>query len=388
MERLNTIISNFSATYSLLEIILGGVIIISFIIQISLYLGLYRRIAKFSLMKRKPIREEEPAISIVVPLFAEDYGYLDNGLTKLLTQSYSKFEVVLVYVGKSNDFFTDIKSLTRLYPHLSPIHIDYSTRYPLTTKTALNVGIKGAKYDFIVTTTSQSTPSSERWLSFLAKGFLYGDITLGYSGLQHQRGFRNFIFREYQFNEAVNWISAAIRRRPYAASRNAFGFKKSIYFDVRGFNHLGMNVGENDLFLQKIATRDNVSVVLSPRATTTERIWGGWGWWWNRIKLLNSTHRHYPRWAMAATTSELVFRAIFFASVIAAIVLLPSIFKAVALTLFAIRFILVQLVVTRNARRLGEVGLVIPHFFYDIIEPILRFVIALATSRSNKKRWS
>ena len=172
MERLNTIISNFSATYSLLEIILGGVIILSFIIQISLYLGLYRRIAKFRLMKRKPIRTEEPAISIVVPLFAEDYSYLDNGLTKLLTQNYSKFEVVLVYVGKSNDFFTDIKSLTRLYPNLSPIQIDYSPRYPVSTKIALNVGIKGAKYDFIVTTTSQSTPASERWLSFLAKGFL------------------------------------------------------------------------------------------------------------------------------------------------------------------------------------------------------------------------
>ena len=388
MERINSIINNFSATYSLFEIILGGVIIILFIIQISLYLGLYRRIAKFSLMKRKPIREEEPAISIVVPLFAEDYNYLDNDLTRLLTQDYSKFEVILVYVGKSNDFFTDIKSLTRLYPNLSPVQIDYSPRYPVSTKIALNVGIKSAKYDFIVTTTVQSAPASERWLSLLAKGFLYGDITLGYSGLQQQRGFRNFIFREYQFNEAINWISSAIRRRPYSSSRNAIGFKKSLYFDVRGYKHLNMNVGENDLFLQQIATRDNVSVVLSPRATTTERIWGGWGWWWNRVKSLHATHRYYPKWATAATTSELLFRALFFASVIAAIVLLPTAFKALALTLFVIRFILVQVVVTRNARRLGEVGLIIPHFFYDIIEPALRFFVALATDRSYKKRWS
>ena len=388
MERINNIIHNFSASYTTLEIILGGAIIILFIVQISLYLGLYRRIAKFRLVKRTPIREEEPAISVVVPLFAEDYHYLDNALTTLLTQDYSKFEVIVVYVGKSNDFFTDIKSLQRLYPHLSPVQIDYSPRYPVSTKIALNVGIKSAKYDFIVTTTPDSTPSSKRWLSLLAKGFLYGDITLGYSGLQCQRGFRNFIFREYQFNEATNWISAAIRRRAYSASRNAFGFKKSLYFDVRGFNHLDMNAGENDLFLQQIATRDNVSIVLAPRATTTERIWGGWSWWWNRIKTQQATHRHYPKWTMAATTSELLFRALFFASAIAAIVLLPSIFKAVALTLLIIRFILIQVVVTRNARRLGEVGLVVPHFFYDIIEPILRLFVALATKRSNKKRWS
>lgn len=373
--------------YGSFGIALGALILVLFIVQISLHLGLFGRVASFRLMNREQIREKEPAVSVVVPLFAEDSDYLDNTLTALLTQDYSEFEVVLVYVGNSDDFFADIKSLQRLYPNLSPVHIDYSPRYPVSTKIALNIGIKSAKYDFVLMTSSDATPSSERWLSLLAKGFLYGDIVLGYSGIQRQSGFMNFLFREYQFNDSIAWLLSAIRRRTYSASRNALGFKKSLYFDARGFNHLNLNVGENDLFVQQIATRDNVSVVLSPRAVIKERTWGGFRWWWHRIKLLHSTHRYYPKGVMAPTVAELIIRTLFFAAVITAIVMMPWEFKVAAIVMAMLRYFLVMFAVVRNSRRLGEEGIVALHFIYDLIEPILRLFIALASHKRYKKSW-
>ncbi len=387
MEKIYDIIYSALMAYGGFGVTLGAIILALFIIEISLHLGIFGRIASFRLMSKKQIREKEPAISVVVPLFAEDYPYLDTSLISLLTQDYAEFEVVVVYVGNSDDFFADIKSLQRLYPHLSPVHIDYSPHYPVSTKIALNVGIKSAKYDFVITTSSDATPASERWLSLLAKGFMYGDIVLGYSGIAQQSGFANFIFREYQFNDSVAWLSSAIRNRTYSASRNALGFKKSLYFDVRGFNHLNMNVGENDLFVQQIATRDNVSVVLSPRATCTERTWGNWGWWWHRTKLLHTTHRYYPKGAMATSIAELVIRTLFFASVITAVVLMPWECMAAALIIALLRYFVVMFVVVRNARRLGESGVIALHFIYDIIEPVLRSTIALASHKKYKKSW-
>ena len=373
--------------YGEIGVALGVVILALFIVQISLHLGIYGRIASFRLMNRKQIRDKEPAISVVVPLFAEDSEYLDNALISLLTQDYSEFEVVVVYVGNCDDFFADIKSLQRLYPHLSPVHIDYSPHYPVSTKIALNVGIKSAKYDFVITTSSDATPSSERWLSLLAKGFMYGDVVLGYSGIERQSGFSNFIFREYQFNDSIAWLSSAIRHRTYSASRNALGFKKSLYFDVRGFNHLNMNVGENDLFVQQIATRDNVSVVLSPRATTVERTWGGWSWWWRRIKLLHTTYRYYPKGSMAPTVAELTMRVLFFAAIVTALVSMPWEFKIAALIIALLRYFVVMFVVVRNARRLGETSIVTLHFVYDLIEPALRFALAVSIRKNGKKSW-
>ena len=373
--------------YGGMGIALGAIILALFIVQISLHLGIYGKIASFRLMSKRQIRDKEPTISVVVPLFAEDTNYLDTTLISLLTQDYAEFEVVVIYVGNSDDFFADIKSLQRLYPHLSPVHIDYSPHYPVSTKIALNIGIKSAKYDFVITSSSDATPASERWLSLLAKGFMYGDIVLGYSGVARQRGFSNFIFREYQFNDSIAWLSSAIRRRTYSASRNVLGFKKSLYFDVRGFNHLNMNVGENDLFVQQIATRDNVSVVLSPRATCTERTWGGWDWWWRRAKILHTTHRYYPKGAMATTTAELSIRTLFFAAVVTALALMPWEFKVAALVVALLRYFVVMFVVVRNARRLGESGLIALHFIYDVIEPLLRFAIALSSHKRYKKSW-
>ena len=374
-------------SYGALGITIGAIILALFITQIVFHLAVYGRVASFRLMSKKQIRDKEPGVSVVVPLFAEDSNYLDTTLTTLLTQDYSEYEVVVVYVGNSDDFFADIKSLQRLYPNLSPVHIDYSPHYPVSTKIALNIGIKSAKYDFIVMTSSDATPSSERWLSLLAKGFLYGNIVLGYSGIAPQGGFLNFIFRKYQFNESIAWLSSAIRNRTYSASRNALGFKKSLYFDVRGFNHLNMNVGENDLFVQQIATRDNVSVVLSPRAICTERTWGGWSWWWHRIKLLRTTHRYYPSGVMLTSISELVSRVLFFAAILVAIILMPWEFAVAAIVVALLRYFLVIFATIRNTRRLGESGLVSLHFVYDIIEPALRFIIALSSYRRSKKSW-
>ena len=387
MEKIYDIIYSALMAYGGMGIALGAIILALFIVQISLHLGIYGKIASFRLMSKRQIRDKEPTISVVVPLFAEDTNYLDTTLISLLTQDYAEFEVVVIYVGNSDDFFADIKSLQRLYPHLSPVHIDYSPHYPVSTKIALNIGIKSAKYDFVITSSSDATPASERWLSLLAKGFMYGDIVLGYSGVARQRGFSNFIFREYQFNDSIAWLSSAIRRRTYSASRNALGFKKSLYFDVRGFNHLNMNVGENDLFVQQIATRDNVSVVLSPRATCTERTWGGWDWWWRRAKILHTTHRYYPKGAMATTTAELSILTLFFAAVVTALALMPWEFKVAALVVALLRYFVVMFVVVRNARRLGESGLIALHFIYDVIEPLLRFAIALSSHKRYKKSW-
>lgn len=387
MEKIYDIIYSALMAYGGFGIALGAIILALLIVQISLHLGIYGKVASFRLSSREQIREEEPAISVVVPLFAEDNNYLDTTLTTLLTQDYSAFEVVVVYVGNSDDFFADLQSLQRLYPHLSPVHIDYTPHYPVSTKIALNVGFKSAKYDFIVATAPDATPSSERWLSLLAKGFMYGNVVLGYSGVEQLGGLKNFIFREYQFSDSVAWLSSAIRGRTYSASRSALGFKKSLYFDARGFNHLNMNVGEDDLFVQQIATRDNVSMVLSPRAICTERTWGGWGWWWRKIKLLHTTHRYYPNGVLAPLVAELIIRVLFFAAIITALVMMPWEFKIAAVVVALLRYFIVMFVMVRNSSRLGETSLAPLHFIYDIIEPFLRLAISLFSHKKYKKSW-
>ena len=385
MEKISVMIYNAIMAYGGFGIALGVAILLLFVAQITLHLALYGRVATFRLTSRRKVREEEPAISVVVPIFTDEPEYIEGRLMRLLEQDYKEFEVVAVYVGNNEDFFADLKGLQRLYAHLSPVHIDYSPRYPVSTKIALNVGIKSAKYDFVVMTTTDTTPSSERWLSLLAKGFLYGDVVLGYCGVAPKNGLLNAVIREYRLSDSVAWISSAIRGKAYSASRCALGFTRDLYFSVRGFNHLNMSIGEDDLFVQQIATRDNVSVVLSPLAACTEQIWGGFGWWLRRVCALRATHKYYPKGVRLPMFCELLLRVLFFASVIIALAMMPWEFKITALVLMLLRYFVVLFVTVRNARRLNEGGLAVYHALYDIIEPILRFIVVISPRRKEKK---
>ena len=90
---------------------------------------------------------------------------------------------------------------------------------------------------------------------------------------------------------------------------------------------------------------------------------------------------------MATSIAELVIRTLFFASVITAVVLMPWEFAIAALVVALLRYFVVMFVVVRNARRLGEGGVIALHFVYDIIEPMLRPAIALASHKKFKKSW-
>jgi cellulose synthase/poly-beta-1,6-N-acetylglucosamine synthase-like glycosyltransferase len=75
---------------------LAAVALVLFFIQLYYYIGAYGRISSFRNSRRKKILTSEPPISVIVPIFSEDYSYLDR-LPQLLSQQYaSTFEVVLV----------------------------------------------------------------------------------------------------------------------------------------------------------------------------------------------------------------------------------------------------------------------------------------------------
>lgn len=387
MERFSETYSAVADLYGTEGIILAALILATFAIEIYYYAGIYAPIAGFRLQKRRKVLDAEPPVSVIVPVFSENLAYLDEGLVELLTQDYDRFEVIAVYVGNDENFYADLVRLRNLYPHLKTTQIDYSPQYPVSAKTALNVGIKAAANEHVVMTTTDASPASKRWLSLMAKGFMYGDIVLGYCGLESKKGFLDHFFREYRLTESMAWIASAIRRRPFGATRHNFGFTKTLYFGVRGFNHLNMNVGEDDLFVRRIATADNVAPVLSPRAACIEKRWGGLSWWRNRTLYRGATRKYYPFGARNFMTFELVARILFFAAAIYAMAAMPLEYALAAAGLLAVRCCTVAFVMLRVSRRLGERGIVGRHILYDIVEPFVRACIRVSLLKRNENAW-
>ncbi|MFQ7386734.1 MAG: glycosyltransferase [Alistipes sp.] len=192
----------------------------------------------------------------------------------MLAQSYPDFEVVIVYGGHDSDFYEELVRLKQSFPQIVTTKIHLDPRFPISRKMALNVGIKSAHYECMVFTSTDAVPQTDRWLALMAKGFTRGEIVVGYCGVERRKGFANYMMRAWRM---MHWPTGSPGRAAPRLPRDApqLRLHQSLYFGANGFSHLNMNIGEDDLFMQRVMSRDNVSVILSPRLAARKMGWHG-----------------------------------------------------------------------------------------------------------------
>lgn len=367
---------------------LAAVIIVLFFIQLWYYLVKYGRVSRFRNSRRKKKLSAEPAVSIVVPMFSEDYTYLDEGLQQLLAQQYATtYEVVVVYVGADSDFYEELLRQRLFHPNLTVTKIAFNPRFPISVKMALNVGIKAAHNEHILITTTDAMPASQQWLAMMGKAFMRGDIVLGYTALEQHAGVGNYLMRASRLQQSLYWLAAAVTGKTYRGSRHNFGFTKSLYFGVKGFNFLNMNIGEEDLFIQAIAKPKNVSVVLIPKGAMVERVWGGMRWWISQLRHYGTAYRFYPQGVRNAVSWDLGSQVLLLAAVITALICMPLEFKLGALILLLVRYVVAVLRVRSVAKRVGEKNMALKYFIFDLFNPLLMLCVRFSLMRKDDTAW-
>ena len=113
----------------------------------------------------------------------------------------------------------------------------------------------------------------------MARGFDGAGIVIGYCGMEGASAFSSRLIRLDNAARAIRWLSAAMHGKPYRGTLQNIGFTKALYFGNGGFNYLNMNIGEDDLFIQKLLeTGTAAAVIVSSNSTVRQKIWGGTGW--------------------------------------------------------------------------------------------------------------
>lgn len=378
---------SFLAHYGWEGAALAAVLLTAWGVQLWYRLAVWGRIASYRNNRRAEVRDVDPGVSVIVPMFSEDYPFVEERLPLILAQEYPDFEVVLVYVGTDGDFYEDLQRLRYTFPQISVTRIQLNPRFPISRKMALNVGIKSAHHECLLFTSTEAMPTSDRWLALMARGFRRGDVVLGYCGIERRPGAGNCLMRTWRMMRSAEWLSRAVRRRPYRGTFHNMGFTKSVYFGVNGFTHLNMNIGEDDLFLQRVMTRDNVSVILSPRASLVEKRWGGLGPWLSSERYYGSSAKFYPASVRAFTAWEHTTHLVFFAAVACAVAAMPLEYGLAALVLAVVRYLIAVLSVRRLARRLGETGVAGRYFLYDLAAPFVGLLLGVLGLHRDKRVW-
>ena len=353
---------------------------ILFLIQLIYYIYLYNRIHRHThavQCEEVHFNKEQPPISIII-YAREECANLKENLCSILDQDYPTFEVIVINDGNSDGSEDYLIQLENRYQYLYHSFIPASSRYISRKKLAITLGIRAARYDWLVLTDANCCPQSNQWLRMLARNFTPGtQVVLGYSNYTPSRAKGRRMATLCELFSAMRYLGFALGRHPYMGIGRNLAYRKELFYKNKGFSaHLNLPLGEDDLFVNRIATPTNTRVEAATesivRITPAEQDKN----WMDEKAEYAFTARYYhgaQRYLNGLETcSRLLFHAAWMATCVVGAAHQHWLATGLGLLLFLMRLVPQALVINHTARNLGEqgrYGLLLPAF--DFAQPLL-----------------
>lgn len=360
---------------------------ITFLIQMYYLWGIFGKFA----FHRKPrgISGHRPPVSVVISAHNE-YQNLNKYLPKILKQDYPDFEVVVVNDFSDDDTSELLEDLAREHKHLKVVTLSQRLNFFRGKKFPLSIGIKATSYEHLLLTDADCEPASPYWINEMMKGFdEEAELVIGYGAYRKKEGFLNTIIRFETLKTALQYFSLAITGRPYMGVGRNIAYLKSVFYRSGGFvSHYQISSGDDDLFVNKIASQSNTRVVYSPESHTLSDSKASFGSWFRQKKRHLSTGKFYKKKDKLILGGYVVTRFLFYVSLIVLLLTLPLGIKFYVAGGIGVFFLLSQMIIfQRAAIKLEEnkLGYIAPllELFFVIWEPVL----SLANTVSSKNQW-
>lgn len=220
-----------------------------------------------------------PGVTIVVCARNE----LEN-LTELLPllndQQYPTFEVIVMDDRSTDGTYEFLENDIADLSHVRFIRIDKEHEHVTPKKYALTIAFKKALYPTVLLTDADCRPSTTDWLTGMIAPLNDRDIVLGFSPYEHRPGLLNLLIRSETLFTAVQYFSLALAEQPYMGVGRNLGYKTQLFFKNKGFyTHINVVGGDDDLFINEVATSTNTAVCLDPATfmwSKPKETWAEW----------------------------------------------------------------------------------------------------------------
>jgi glycosyltransferase involved in cell wall biosynthesis len=344
------------------ELVLLSVAGVLFLIQVIYYLALYNRIrAHNKAVRRKRLSFSEVLSPLSVVIYAKnETENLRNFLPSVLEQDYPEFEVIVVDDGPTEETEELLSLLARDYPHLHRSFTPENSRYISHKKLALTLGIKASKYDWLVFTEANCQPKSKNWLRLMARNFTPDtDIVLGYSGYERMKGWMHKKIAFDSLFTAMRYLGYALARKPYMGIGRNMAYRKELFFQQKGYSaHLNLQRGDDDLFVNQIATKKNTRVETDVNATVRIRpIQHKTDWREEKVSYM-ATSQYYKGSQRYVLGFETFTRILFYLAVIATITVgfLDKHWQVAGIGgfLWLVRYMIQSIIINNTAKAVGE----------------------------------
>lgn len=360
--------------------ILLAFFLLAFLIQMGIYLFVYLRFWTYKPGEREP---STPGITIIICAKNEAVN-LQNFLPKILQQDYPEFEVVVVNDSSTDNSEQVLIDLSSNFKHLRYTSIPPNDTVMRGKKLAVTIGLKSAHFDHILLTDADCYPVSDRWLKRMASGFS-GDkkIVLGYGGYETRRGMLNKLIRYETTFTAIQYLSYAIKGKPYMGVGRNLAYEKELFFEKKGFaRHYHLLSGDDDLFVNENATGQNCAVEFSPESFTRSLPETTLGNWIKQKKRHLSVGGHYRTGSRVRLALEWISRITLYTTMIWICIATP--WTIPVAVLFLLTLVTHLVVFKLGMRRLDEKYLLLPSLLFDPVLPLILGLIWLSSRFKNQ----
>ena len=201
--------------------------------------------------------EEDTPVSkepITVIITAHDnLPELERNLPLFLKQQYAAdYQVIVVCQSTDAETQDYLKRLSAENPHLYYTYIPESSRYMSRKKLQITLGVKAAKYEWIILTEPNCKPKNENWLTAMSQHFCQScNLVLGYVELDEEtKGVRRFD----SIRKAFYLLRRAQHSYGYRSHMPNVAFRKSDFMKEQGYQgNLEYVRGEYDFLVNKYA---------------------------------------------------------------------------------------------------------------------------------------
>lgn len=366
------------------EAILFYVFIAITVIQVFYYAFFYARVAFFK-PKDKTQSRQHP-VSVIICARDEDENLARN-LPGVLVQQYkSSHEVVVVNDNSVDDSKYILQELKKTFKSLNVVELTQEAKLISGKKYPLSIGIREAEYEVLLLTDADCVPASENWIEKMQEAYTENiEVVLGYGAYHRKSGLLNKLIRFETFHTALQYLSYALAGIPYMGVGRNLSYRKDLFLRNKGFSSINhIPSGDDDLFINKVATKKNTAVVIDPGAITRsipKTTWKGW---------LRQKSRHYTTAKYYKPKHKFLLglyfstQFIYYPLFAAALVFYDWRF---VLPVFGVRFLLQGFVLWKSMKKMGEKDLWPWFIFLDMWMFFYYIIFAPALWRRPRHEW-
>lgn len=210
-----------------------------------------------------------PPVSIV--LAEHDCShYLKKVLPLYLSQDYGADYQVVVVIDQSDTESEDyLKLLCEEHKQLYYTLLPDSSRYVSRKKLGMTLGIRAAKYEWLLFADVNCAPSSEKWLEAVARHC--GDDRNMVLGMTPYEEDTPAYFRFEQMRTMLYHLRSAQKGMAFSTNQSLMMMRRSEFFDKRGFlGNLEFARAEFEFLVNKFAAEDKCAIAIEPEARMTQ----------------------------------------------------------------------------------------------------------------------